>query len=232
MAIDDLRNRDWVLLPGTLCTGDVFRGFLDALGIAAARRKPVSLCHPEIAAYQTALTSQSEGSIICGFSLGAIVAAHHADRLSAHRIILFGVNPFPDDPAKEAGRHDLARDVMAMGGASALGARLPPLLGATPDQARADLLAMADATAPEIEAQTHLALTRPGAIAALSRAVPPVLILTGAEDRMTPAAQGQAAAEAAPCGRFRLLPQLGHYALMEDPAACAQAVVAMEDTFR
>jgi pimeloyl-ACP methyl ester carboxylesterase len=230
MAIEDLLNRDWILLPGTLCTGDVFSGLLDELGVATKRRHAITLCHPTIEAYEDALTSHAKGAVFCGFSLGAIVAAHYADRLAAHSIILFGLNPLADDPAKAAGRLDLQRDVMAMGGACALMQRLPVLFGRNPDQTRAAILAMADATAPDSAAQTNLALTRPGAIAALSRALSPVLVLTGSEDQMAPAAQGQAAADAAPQGRFRSLARLGHYALLEDPIACAKAVIEMEDT--
>jgi pimeloyl-ACP methyl ester carboxylesterase len=225
MAIDGLRNRDWILLPGTLCTGEVFRGFLDALDVPGSRRHAVRLCHPTIEAYEDVLTCRARDAVVCGFSLGAIVAAHHAHRLPAHRIILFGVNPFPDDPAKAADRHDLARDVMAKGGAAALMSRLPALLGPEPDQARAAVLAMSDAAAGDIGAQTNLALSRPGAIDALSAARSPVLVLTGSEDSMTPARLGQAAAAAAPGGRFGLLSRLGHYALVEDPVACAEAVI-------
>lgn len=230
MVIEDLRRRDWILLPGTLCTGDMFRGFLDALDVPVGRRHPVALCHSTIEAYEDVLTSRAKGAVICGFSLGAIVAAHHVHRLPAHRIILFGLNPFPDDPAKAAHRHDLERDVMAMGGAAALRSRLPALMGPEPDQARAVILAMADAAARDIAAQTSLALSRPGAIDSLSAARSPVLVLTGSEDGMTPATSGQAAA-AAPGGRFCLLPRLGHYALIEDPVACARAVIGIEDTF-
>lgn len=230
MAIEDLRNRDWILLPGTLCTGDVFSGFLDTLGIPPERRNPISLCHATIDAYEEVLTPRVNDKVICGFSLGAIITAHLANRLPAHSIILFGLNPFPDDPAKAAGRHELQRDVMALGGASALMSRLPLLLGPNPEQTRAAILAMADAAAPDIEAQTNLALSRPGAMDALSRAISPVLVLTGSEDQMAPAVQGQAAAVAAPDSQFRLLPGLGHYALLEDPIACAKAVIATEDT--
>ncbi len=232
MAIEDLRNRDWLLLPGTMCTGDVFGGFLDALGVPAEQRIPISLCHATIEAFEDVLSSRARDAVICGFSLGAIVTAHLADRLPAHRIILFGLNPFPDDPAKAAGRHDLQHDVMTKGGGSALMSRLPPLRGTNPDKARASILAMADTAAPHIEAQTQLALSRPGAIDALSRSLSSVLVLTGGEDQMAPAAQGQAAADAAPDSRFRLLPQLGHYALMEDPVTCAQAVIGMEETLQ
>lgn len=232
MAIDDLRNRDWVLLPGTLCTGDIFSEFLDVLGVPENRRTTVSMGYATVEAYGETLTRQANETVFCGFSLGALVAAHHADRLAACRMILFGLNPFPDDPEKSEGRHALARDVQALGGATALRSRLAPMSGSNPERARALVLAMADAAAPDIEAQTNLALSRPGALKALSQSQSPVLVLTGSDDALAPPMQGQAAADMAPSGRFSLLPNLGHYALIEDPAACAQAVIGMEDTYQ
>lgn len=232
MAIEDLRSRDWILLPGTLCTGMVFDAFLNVLDVPSGRRRTVPLRHGTVEAYGDVLTPLSKGAIVCGFSLGAIVAAHHADCLAAARIILFGLNPHADDPAKAEGRHELARDVAAMGGATAMTSRLPGLHAPDPAQARAAILAMADETAFDIEAQTHLALGRPGAMGALSRSLSPVLVLTGSEDLAAPPAQGKAAADIAPHGQFRLLAQLGHFALLEDAGICAEAVLDMEDTIR
>lgn len=228
MGIEDLRNRDWLLLPGTLCTVEVFTGFLDALEIPETRRSLLALRHPAVEDYAETLEKRTPGAVLCGFSLGAIVAAHLADRCDATRIILFGLNPFADDPAKAPGRRNLARDVAARGGAGALMPGLPPLGGPSPETARAAILAMADAAARDIEAQTELALSRPGALDALSRARAPVFALTGSEDQMAPLAQGQAAADAAPRGMFKHIPGLGHYALLEDPMACARAVLELE----
>ena len=229
MAIEDLKTRDWVLLPGTLCTGDVFSGFLDTLGIPAERRVPVRLRLPEVESYAGVLGIVADSAVLCGFSLGAIVAAHHADGLSAVRMVLFGLNPFPDDPAKAAGRRNLERDVLAEGGASALSLRLPPLGGPDPDGARETVLSMADVASEDIEAHTALALTRSGALGALSRSRSPVFVMTGSHDDMAQVSQGQAGADAAPFGRFRDIPDLGHYALLEDPVACAQAFLELED---
>jgi pimeloyl-ACP methyl ester carboxylesterase len=229
MAIEDLRTRDWILLPGTLCTDEVFTGFLDLIGIPAERRKPVRLRLPAIESYAEVLGPIAGGAVLCGFSLGAIVAAHHADRFSTARTVLFGLNPFPDDPAKATGRRELERDVLAMGGASALSTRLPRLRGPNPDGVRATILAMADIASADIEAQTALALTRPGALGVLSRTRSPVQVMTGSHDDMAPAFQGQAAAQAAPFGRFRDIPNLGHYALLEGPSGCAQAFLELED---
>lgn len=228
MAIEDLRERDWLLLPGTLCTAEVFTGFLDALEVPRARRITVTLRHPAVEDYADFLADRSRGAVLCGFSLGAIVAAHLADRCEAALIVLFGLNPFADDPAKAPGRRQLARDVASIGGARALMPGLPSLGGPAPETARATILAMADAAAGHISAQTSLALTRPGALEALSRACAPVLVMTGSEDRMAPVTQGQAAADAAPLGRFTQLPGLGHYALLEDPMVCARAFLKLE----
>jgi len=226
---DDLARRPWVLLPGTLCTGAVFDGMLDVLGVPAAHRQVVALKWPFVEDYGAVFDAMPEDAIVCGFSLGAIVAAHHADRMAAHRLVLFGVNPYADDPLKAVGRRELAQDVGAMGGAAALRARAPDLYGPAPDTARAMIHAMADADAGYIAAQTQLALTRPGALPALARAQMPVLVLTGSRDGAAPPAQGQAAATAAPCRQFYTLEGLGHFALLENPDACAAALMHMMD---
>ena len=224
MATEDLRAHDWILLPGTLCTGQIFDPVLDALGVPSARRRTIALRHGAVADYVQLLTPLCEGAVVCGFSLGAIVAAHLGDRLGAERIVLFGLNPHADDPAKAEGRRALARDVRASGGTAAMRSRLSDLRGPDPEGTRAALLAMAGAAAPDIDAQTRLALTRPGAMEALSRTPSPVLVLTGSEDTAAPPALGREAAKAAPRGAFRLLPGLGHYALLEDPGLAARAV--------
>ena len=228
MGIETLIQKDWVLLPGTLCSADVFTGFLDALDIPGTRRRGVTLGRPHVENYGD-LVEVSRNAVVCGFSLGAIVAAHHAAALEASALVLFGLNPYSDDPAKAEGRHALASDVAQNGASTALEARLPPFNGPDPAGARQKVLKMADLTAALIEPQTRLALSRPGALQALSNCRCPVLVLTGENDVMAPPDQGRAAAEAAPGGQFHLLTGLGHYALIEDPAACAAALTDMED---
>lgn len=230
MATDGLADRPWLLLPGTLCTSAVFDAFLDALAVPSCRRQSVELNRPTVEDYAEILADLSEDTVVCGFSLGAIVAAHNADRMKAHRLVLFGFNPFCDPPDRESGRHILARDVAELGGGAALTLRTPDLHGPAPDVARQLIYDMADATSDWIDAQTALALGRPNALAALSHTRIPVRVLTGSQDAISPPAQGRAAAQAAPDGQFCLLDGLGHYALIEDPIACADALMKMEET--
>lgn len=229
MAIDDLRAREWVLIPGTLCTEEVFADFLDELKIPSNRRRAIRLKYPSVENYRDLLLSSSKEAIVCGFSLGSIVAAHHAHLLESARLILFGLNPYPDHPSKEEGRRHLEKSVGEHGGAGALAEILPTQEGPDPQRARSKILSMANSSARDISAQTILALTRPGAMASLSRSQLPVFALTGSNDTMAPEAQGMAAADAAPNGRFKSLPGLGHYALLENPKLCADCLIELED---
>jgi len=224
MATDGLSQRPWLLLGGTLCTEAVFEGMLDTMQVPTSQRRYVPLNRSKIDDYAAIFRDLPNETIVCGFSLGAIVAAHYADRMFAHWLILFGINPFADAPANAMNRHGLAKDVRALGGAAALAARAPEVLGPAPEQARAMIYQMADTAADMIAAHTRLALTRPGAVPALARANMPVLALTGTQDKSAPPNYGIAAAQAAPDGTFVALEGLGHFALLEDPKACATAV--------
>jgi pimeloyl-ACP methyl ester carboxylesterase len=185
----------------------------------------VSLSHPAIEDYEAEFArTMRPGSIVCGFSLGAIVAAHYADRLDASAMLLFGLNPLPDDPAKRSGRFELEQDVMSQGASSAMTRHMPSLSGPAPTAARATILEMSERCAPLISAQTQLALSRPGALPALRGAQFPVLAITGSRDSAAPLDLAKEAAANAPKGRVVPLPGLGHYALIEDPHACSTAV--------
>jgi pimeloyl-ACP methyl ester carboxylesterase len=224
MATDGLSKRPWLLLPGTLCTRTVFDGFLDALGVTHSARTYVTLDRPSILDYRSDFDALAHNTIVCGFSLGAIVAAHFANSMNADRLILFGLNPYADDPAKAPSRLALAQEVKKGGGAIALKSRLSEVFGPDPDATRATICQMAEETAPFIGAQTQLALSRPGALPALSEAAMPVLTATGTLDQSAPPLQGQAAAQCAPKGQFRTLDGLGHFALLECSNTCATAV--------
>ena len=230
MVTSGLKDSPWLLLPGTLCTGAVFDLFLDALGVTSDQRIVVTLDRPAIESYRATFSDLSENTIVCGFSLGAIVAAHHAGQMRARRLILFGVNPYADDPAKAHSRKDLAMDVTTLGGAEALRMRGVDANGPRPDGTRKAIYHMAEAAAHLIDAQTQLALSRPGALPCLAEARMPVLSLTGSQDSAAPPAQGKAAAQAAPDGQFRELAGLGHFAVLEDPKACADALLDMMES--
>ena len=221
MDIDSLISKQWFLLPGTLCTGEVFSPFLDALGVSQSQRTVIPIRYQSVDEYERLLTEDvPPGSVVCGFSLGAGVAAHLADRLDIGLLVLFGVNPHADDPEKYQLRRDLEGDVLAHGGRKAMSAFVPEIHGVNAEVVLKTILYMAEACGHEISAQTTLALGRPGACPALSKARYPVLALTGSEDRTTPLSLARDAVGATLNGKVTCLAGLGHYALLEDPQAC------------
>jgi len=230
MGIEGLAGRPWLLLPGTLCTGAMFDGLMGALGVQPAQRTHVKINRPSIEDYGATFENLPADTIVCGFSLGAIVAAHYADRMTAGQLVLFGVNPFADAPPQGQSRRELAADVKALGGAAALQRRPLEVHGQAPNETRSLIYAMADTSADQIDAQTTLALTRPGALPALTKATKPVFCLTGSQDTSAPVVKGLAAAQAAPNGQFHILDGLGHFALLEDPEACAVALGYLMET--
>lgn len=60
------------------------------------------------------------------------LAAQVADGLQARRLVLFGINPRADGPAKGKRRRDPARDVAILGSACAMRGRLRVLHEPTP----------------------------------------------------------------------------------------------------
>jgi len=57
----------------------------------------------------------------------------------------------------------------------------------------------------------------------------PALVITGAEDKMTPPALGRALAEALPAGRLELVPQAGHMVMVEQPRATMDLIAAFTE---
>lgn len=225
MDIDKLRMRPWILLSGTLCTHEIFDGFLDVIGLETSYRRPIEIKHPHIDDYIAEFDRvMCPGAVVCGFSLGAMVAAHLADRLDASAMILFGLNPFSDDPTKASSRRNLAQKVRAQGGSTALRSRLPTIHGPSAVSTKELIFSMADDTAHLISVQTELALNRPGAMRVLAATSYPIRFLTGSEDTTSPFKYAQAAAEAAVNGRALCLNGLGHYALAENPKECHETL--------
>lgn len=226
MATDGFGGARWILLPGTLCTGAVFGPLMQALGVGARRQIVLPLDQPDVAAYRARLAETVQpGDVVCGFSLGAIAAAHAADVLTdAAALVLIALNPRPDAAEKRLGRETL-RAAARAGTPGHVFATAAPALFAMPAPGLLDqVVAMALDEACNIDAQTTLAITRPGALPALRRCRAPVVLVTGTEDQQAPPDLALEAAQAAPRAALQLVPGLGHFGLLEDPAAMATGI--------
>ncbi|WP_298922603.1 hypothetical protein [uncultured Roseobacter sp.] len=155
----------WVLLPGTLCTPDVFAPVLDYLGVSVANRIVIELNSTHLQDYEGPLrTAVTDGAIVCGFSLGAMVAAHNLHAMArAKAIVLLACNLFPD-PAGNRANREAARDHILAGGARDWVIENWHLMLSDTNSERLDRVAsMAESTSHLIAAQTELAASRAGA---------------------------------------------------------------------
>lgn len=219
------QNR-WVLIPGTLCTPEVFAPMLSHLEVPATRRTFIQPDAPRVADYAARLRHcVNEGDIVCGFSLGALIAMHNLDVLQqAKALVLLAANPHPDPPANYAGRVAARDRILAGHVADWISEGWDRMSSSRDPDLRARVIAMADATAQLISVQTELAASRPSAVEALRDADLPLLFVTGAEDRLTPPDALREPANAAQNAELRVLNGLGHFALLENPAGVAQAI--------
>ena len=166
---------------------------------------------------------------LCGTSMGGYVAlsaaARHAG--SVLGLVLAGTRAEPDDPAARAGRAEAAALVRREGTAGFLDGLLPRLLapGAS-DAARRAARAMADRAPAEAVARALGALgARADRVPDLPGIAVPVLVVSGAEDRVVPPAVMEALAAALPDAELRTVAGAGHLAALERPEVVAGLVL-------
>ncbi len=216
----------WVLVPGTLCTQEVFTPMLDHLGVARERRRHLVADAPTAGAYDAPLrTAAKGGEIVCGFSLGALVLAHNLDALKgALALVLLAANPFRDREGNRANREAERERILACGPSAWIFDQWTSLSTDRGDALRAVVAAMAEETVHLIDAQTELAASRPGAEKALVRTPLPLVFVTGSEDRVTPPELVRSLARKARSATLKVIDGLGHFALLEAPERVADAV--------
>ena len=216
----------WVLVPGTLCTNDVFAPLLDELGVAQSACRFLTADAADVRDYDSRLREAvTGGEIVCGFSLGALILAHNLGALKkARAVVLLAVNPFPD-PADKRAKREKVRDRVLLGGARDWISENWTVMSAS---ARHDLrefvASMAGDTAHLIAVQTELAASRPGAQEDLLNTDLPLIFVTGSDDRQTPPDLLAATARKARNAQFSVLQDLGHFALIEAPDRVARVI--------
>ncbi len=160
---------------------------------------------------------------LAGHSMGALIALEAAARLGgrASGLALFGAAlEMPVNPALlTAAREDLA-------GAAAMIAGWGFGLGAQSDgRAEATREIIAGSSPGVLAADLMACASYQGAAATARRITCPVLVVTGALDRMTPAKRGRALAEILKDAEFVELAEIGHMVPIEAPDAVADALV-------
>ncbi|MCB1396821.1 MAG: alpha/beta fold hydrolase [Rhodobacter sp.] len=210
-----------VCLPGLLCTPGIFDPVLAALGRGRAVEVPPLDSFEAMVDHLAA--GLTEPAVLMGMSMGSYLALALAQRVPEQvaGLILIGTNAAADTPKGAALRGKVAAWA-AREGMAALAETIADTMLA---QARRDdpalrgaIRDMAETTGLATFAAHQGALAgRPDQTAGLAGIGCPVLVLTGAEDSVTPPDAGRAVAEGVADGRLVLLDGVGHMPVLECP---------------
>lgn len=229
-----------LLLPGTLCDGEVFGPVMDLLAdpSGSARWSAVaSLTGVDTveAAAARILADAPARFAMLGFSLGGIVAlavaAAAPERVAG--LALIGSN------ARDVREEDRpGRRAEALQGASDLERHVGQTLwpryvaaGARDNEGiRRTVVAMAlRAGGGALTPQVDMALSRPDRRPQLGALTMPALVLAGADDALCPPEMQREMALALPSATLALVADAGHFLLLERPEAAAEHIAAWLD---
>jgi pimeloyl-ACP methyl ester carboxylesterase/predicted ester cyclase len=221
-----------LLIPGTLCDQSVFEPLLERLDASTIVHAPLEGGTDIVAVAQGILDSAPPRFALLGFSLGGIVALEIARR-AAERVMglaLIGSNARAVPRNLHAERRAAARiedgqtltDVIDrlwltyVSPASLPNAKL-----------RRRITAMAGAAGPgALATHTEIALSRSDTRDQLGEFAMPALVVAGSEDVINPPDLQLEIAERLPNASLALVPEAGHFVLLEQPDAVAAHVAA------
>jgi pimeloyl-ACP methyl ester carboxylesterase len=170
---------------------------------------------------------------VLGMSMGGYAAlafaARHRDRLSA--LVLADTRATADSAEARAGRAAALAAIADAGPTAYLAASLPRQLspGAPPALA-AHLRARAETRAASLRAGIEALRDRPDRSGELGAIACPTLVVCGADDQITPAAEMNQVAAAIAGARFVPIAGAGHLSHVEAPGAFLRALTSFLDT--
>jgi len=167
-----------------------------------------------------------EDAVVAGLSMGGYVAfallRHAATYVRA--LVLADTRSQADTPEAVEGRKRMIALVRDKGAAAIADEMVPKLLGETTRRTRPQVesrvrsLILPSSSAGISGALTAI-MTRPDSTPLLSTIHVPTLIIVGAEDTLTPPAMSQDLQRAISGSRLEVIPEAGHLASLEQPAA-------------
>jgi pimeloyl-ACP methyl ester carboxylesterase len=225
-----------VLLPGLMCDQTVWQGQIDALSDAAE-------CTCMDWGHLDSLPAMAEHVLrlapprfsLAGHSMGGRVA-FQVVRLAPERVTrlaLFNTGADPK-PAAAAGEEEERKRRALLQVAKGQGMRtmalqwLPGMMkpgGMANAELVETIVSMIARNTPQVyEAQMMALLNRPDARPGLAKIACPTLLLSAEGDSWSPPSRHEEMAKAIPNSRLVIIPDAGHMAPMEQPAAVAAAM--------
>lgn len=227
-----------LLLPGTLCDGAVFEPALDLVPDAPPeRRRVVSLVGEATveAAAARILADAPEQFVMLGFSLGGIVALAIAVA-APERVLGLGLIDSNARNVREADRPGRRTEALQGVGdivrhvGQTLWPRYVAAVAHGDETLRRAVTDMAlRVGSPALMDQVDMALSRPDSLSRLGGLTMPTLVMAGAQDALCPPEMQREMAAALPSATLDLIPDAGHFAVLEKPFAAAQSIAAWLD---
>ena len=220
-----------VLVPGLLCDSLVWKHQLAAFADTHELLVPELSDYTSLEAMGAAVLAAAPARFaLAGHSLGGRIALEVVRQGAARvtHLALMDTGVGPPSPAERASRLELVVLGETVGLAAVAERWLPPMLH--PARRReptfmAPLAAMVTGrTAASFRRQQEALLARPDARPVLAQVHCPTLVLTGREDEWSPPEQHEAIAAAIPGASLVIVPEAGHFAPLDQPAAVTQAL--------
>ena len=162
-------------------------------------------------------------AVVAGVSMGGYVALAMLRREPARvsGLVLANTRIDADPPASAAARREMLA-LIAREGAAGVAREMPRLFGETTRRERPALVeraraVIADGAAAGLAAAVRAMMTRPDSTAAAAAFRGPALIVSGAEDALTPPALQEAIRAVMPGAAHAVMDRAGHLASLERP---------------
>ena len=228
-----MRNPTLVFIPGLICNADLFAHQFQAIGSKANYQVADTRTADDIGAMAAAALAGVTGPIVpIGLSMGGYIALEMA-RQAPERMAgmaLLNTNYQADDEAKKKQRRAtiaLAKSAKFKGVTRHLLKSFLSPAAMEDDALVARVIAMADDIGATgfVRQQTAI-LGRRDQGDTLAAFAPPLLVLCGMLDTLTPPELSKTMAEIAPNAELMLLEDVGHLSSMEAPEAVNAALEA------
>lgn len=220
-----------VLVPGLLCTAELFADQLAGLGGRAQISMAQHTAHASVAAIaQAALAAAPPRFAVAGLSMGGYVALEMVRQAPerVERLALLDTSARPDLPERTAARRRLIELGREKGMAAVQEALLPILihadrLGDAALVARVVKMAV-DTGFDAFVRQQEALITRPDSRPLLAQIRCPTLVVVGDADALTPPEMARELQAGIAGSQLLVVPRCGHLSTMEQPAVVNAAL--------